>query len=911
MISKSIKIFFFFITLVSYAIGQSPSDKISYSNFNKKLLEHLIKIKIDSVRVLHKLKPLVNDSILYLAASDHASYLNGKKILSHFQNENITKKTPQLRADYYGAVDYSVGENVALTYTNSPVKNKQGKIHINDTYEKTAFDFVDMWVHSPGHYANIITPGYQITGVAVSIDYNTNEVRAVQNFALVKWEYVFNESPTMFEYSNYVPPKVTSSFDEVSHVMHKGKHAWKLKTPDFTDEEILKCFQEIDSSTGIMKIDTIGRNILLYTDKVDLMYDILKKRKDGLAIEVMSYIPYDCGNPAYYEKPSRRNGQCVFSGTVLKPKYKKSLRKGFKPKYKLTFPEIVGGVTKTFFSKGKFSAKKLKIHSIIKNKPEADYFYARIAKLPKKFSGGYLECNLVVIKKKEVCRVMHFSNFCGEPLDMSKKISALGDLTDSTFELKPYSYHYNFTIPFKKDKFEYQYSDIKPFLDSLTKDSITVLKLKIFAQTSIEGTANINLALQEKRAESIVSALQKVQKQNISKDITTGDGWEMFLKQIAVNSSLDEFKNKSQTEIEKMFADPAICKKYESFLAIQRKADISMDIYKNITDSNRRYYLKHNYNRCIDSITKFSKKKIFPEKIIAYTDTLVKIQNYTYRYILKGKLDTSVLFELHIPTGCSYYKLRFNKLWMSDKLKQVGTNSKKSEYYKELTAISDCSKMYSVDSLFYKQILFNKTLFLIDNFEDLSYTGLSDDKRFYYINNLLESVNPSIGTDSTLINNYRALSLKFYTKVIDYLQPLKLNKSTKAIKAFCLGKIYNHYIEDSLLNDTMALKLAKFFIYEENMEYAFLTIMPYVNVENPNHEILILYLKMIYENYEEYPQSNYSALLIDASEYLNDREWCEMFIGPCNISFQVFDYEPLRKLYCKKNAGYRNYAKDY
>ena len=48
--------------------------------------------KIDSVHGSHKLKPLYNDSILYVAARHHAGYLREKGNLSHTEPEYGTKK---------------------------------------------------------------------------------------------------------------------------------------------------------------------------------------------------------------------------------------------------------------------------------------------------------------------------------------------------------------------------------------------------------------------------------------------------------------------------------------------------------------------------------------------------------------------------------------------------------------------------------------------------------------------------------------------------------------------------------------------------------------------------------------------------------------------------------------------------
>lgn len=178
---KRLLIYFAFSILF---ILESHSQEISSNSFNRKLLEQLIKTKIDSVRNKNKKGDLLNDSILYLAANHHANYLLENNTLSHTE-KNGKQKTPQARAEFFGAKNYLVGENVAFTYMKVNVKDKKGKFHINKTYEDLANDFVDMWIHSQGHFNNIVHSDYTLTAVAIAFNEKTNKVYAVQNFAWI------------------------------------------------------------------------------------------------------------------------------------------------------------------------------------------------------------------------------------------------------------------------------------------------------------------------------------------------------------------------------------------------------------------------------------------------------------------------------------------------------------------------------------------------------------------------------------------------------------------------------------------------------------------------------------------------------------------------------------------------------
>ena len=173
-----------FHIIFSYkGFSQSLSDSINLRTINKYYLEQLIKTKIDSVRIKNKREVLKEDSILYLTAGYHANYILENNVLSHTEKKP-KMKTPQTRAEFFGAKNYLVGENIAYTYVNELIIEKNKK-NTNITYQDVANDFVDMWVHSPRHFANIINKDYTLTAIAISFDEKTNKVYAVQNFAWI------------------------------------------------------------------------------------------------------------------------------------------------------------------------------------------------------------------------------------------------------------------------------------------------------------------------------------------------------------------------------------------------------------------------------------------------------------------------------------------------------------------------------------------------------------------------------------------------------------------------------------------------------------------------------------------------------------------------------------------------------
>jgi len=163
------------------SLNHSYSQKIDIHDFNYQYLEYLIKTGIDSLRQIEDLKPLHHDSILYLAAKDHASYMLGTNVLSHEQRDIPERETPHDRINYYGGNYSRTGENIAFTHIYLPVESGRstGESNIIDDYRSLASSFVEGWKNSPGHYRNIVTSEFNITGVTVSYNPLTQKIFGV------------------------------------------------------------------------------------------------------------------------------------------------------------------------------------------------------------------------------------------------------------------------------------------------------------------------------------------------------------------------------------------------------------------------------------------------------------------------------------------------------------------------------------------------------------------------------------------------------------------------------------------------------------------------------------------------------------------------------------------------------------
>lgn len=811
------------------------------------------------MRATKGLLPLANDSILYVASKYHAGYLLTLGKLDHYENDVPDRKTPQLRAEYFGAENYLVGENLVSSQFASTILDKKGKIRNNFTYDEISTNLVIAWVNSLGHYKNMITKEYNATGLCVMIDPKKNIVYSVQKFANILYKYDFTENKKMFDYSDFVQPPIVHSFSEVSHSRHPGKHVWKLKTPKDSISFCNSCNEKIDSSIYLNRIEQRGNKIVFVSPDPLLMNELLRRRRNGLAIEVMEYGPYDCGNPEFYTDPSRRNNQCTFSGNVLEPVYRKKLKNGFK------------------------GAGKKKSYKKIKEKIGEDkvkYFEYTIAKLPKDKFKGLLEFNLVVIQKKKVCRVWHFSDACGNIPHELYSMPFLIEIPEYDYSPSIEFEKITFEIPFEQGKSVYDRKDIQPILDSLIADNFEVDSLEIRAFSSLEGDEIINKELQKKRANTLADALLEKQNNKIKYTVTATENFQKFEEQINLNNELKIFKGLSHDDLKKKINEPGMADKYEKYLAQQRKAKITMSVRISITENGMEKHLIKKFNSIQKSI---ATSKVTEEKL-KYIDTLIAIQHKAYLLVKNKKAAYSLLAKLESKNLS--LDLKRNAIIYSEDLGiYKGKDSTETERnrYNAYSQLNDKDEMHF--DVWYNQLRYiirdkqkfpNKEMYR--SLQDNCYSTFTDDKQ------------RRLAVEASVNYHLRVCSEQGYNE-----------ESLKYLRDF--------FVSDSLATDSIRYEIGELFTYFKKYNYAYQVLMPSVFAGRNHHPTLMLVAKLSYSHIEETHSAQYHNELMSLEKILTNEEWCSLFVGPCNISYQILDHEPFRNFYCEKCGDYKNFAK--
>lgn len=875
---KSILIFKLLL-LAFVSFGQNNSS-IDIHNFNYKLLEHFVKTGVDEVRKSYNCEPLINDSILYVASKHHADYLVRKKELTHEEEDSLLTRTPQDRVNYFGAKNYWVGENILYTPYNKLVRGKGGLTFDTHTYQGLADAMVSAWVHSPGHFKNIITPEYQLTGLSVSIDTASGRAYACQKFAIADYQYSFAENSTMFPYSDYQTPVLTNSFDGISNqLIPNYKYDFKLSHDDL--EECQSC-EQLVLNKPFLTVRVENNNFILRVEESDYVKNIMNNRKDGFAIEIVTFDDYMCGNPAYYTKPSRRNEQLKLNGRILMPIYKKDLYKGYKRRKKRKdvkfVPYIFGADSVAFFKR--FGQYKLDRHNY-------QYFEIRLGRVPRDLSGFWMH-NLVYIQNGQICHIDYLTSYCGEIMEEYQPAAFIPPSSDGNCVFFPEEKSLDFTIPFEQGKATFTKKDIDPFLVSISKLSYELDSVSIHAYSSVEGDSVTNTNLQLKRAENIAKVLKVNQSPDVPVRISTSTDWEGFYKSVAKHPKWRYLANKSESEVLKELTSIQI-NEIEPILKPERRGEISMYFTIKPTDENLMYFINRDLktiNHRLDSLANNKQN---------YTSVLDEFDIFyecVHSLVVQGKVAPTYLANLELPDNYRFhhpltqkfimYGYEFNEEFSKNKT-WVENHTGDEDFIQ-----NHCSEPSHIVPEYYYILIRNlteyyQTLDEVDGEKLQSLlTKLGRLQGFYESNPIAE-----LNIDR-LNFNLNILLIKH----VFAAEPLKY--SGNALKS--MAQIHEFYVKYGMMDGSKALLLGKTAV-------AFQQIYPGIEMMTPyatEDSVLAYMLPLGYQHITTEGSLSWYQQLIDLSTTMDINIWCDMFIGNCKIPFQAFDYEPLRDVFCEK-----------
>lgn len=549
-------------SVLFFAIAINAQD-----NFNIDELPNILVRELNKFRAANGLDTFEVNQILIDAAAIDAKNMS--------KSGQVKVDPLKVQKNLVKAGGTKKGEELAM---NAPVSKGRD----NYRTDQVAKVIWTRWENNKKDKEILVKPQYMMIGIKCMMDKDNKKVIAVATFG----GYDNFNAGAKKKKELAVPFNTKSS---------------KLGLPDVKSCKNCDKWKNYDLLQKGLKVEN-GKIYLEYANLKDLKR-LLKKTKDGLAVDIVQRAQYDKADYNIVDNNLQNKG--IMQKVVFKDKlFSKNL---IKPDPK---------------AKKQVKINKLKVE---------------MGKFNTKISGPY-ELNLIVIQDGHVCKTITRSYLEQGDQESSTPIGLLP--TDESIGLKPpfeprsESSILNFTIPFEKNKSEFKPEDIQPFIRALNEPDFVIDGLFIYAYSSIEGDAKQNAKLQQKRAESVVKVLQGMQNSKINPKIETKDSWNLFELEQEDGKYADLVKMGKDKAVKKINTDRKLLEELEPVLAKQRFAQIVMDITYDITGDKEQRFTQVSFNRAI-------KANKIPQ---AY-----KIMEYAYKQRVAKKYTDDVMDSMKLP----------------------------------------------------------------------------------------------------------------------------------------------------------------------------------------------------------------------------------------------------------------------
>ena len=478
-----------------------------------------------------------------------------------------------------------------------------------------------------------------------------------------------------------------------------------------------------------------------------------------------------------------------------------------------------------------------------------------------------LEFNLLIIKNKELCRYMRFYDLPEnklELLNLPLYMDTLAFIQDTNVQKeRQLTFHKNmeFTIPFEKNKYEYRAEDLYPLRDSLLLNYYNITSLKIRAYSSVEGSLEKNIELQEKRAESITNALESFQSIKIKREVSASENWVEFLNDI-INTKYAFLKNLSKEEIKQELDKKSLKEEMEPILKNHRKAVLFLEMEKKHTyvDLSEQQMIKK-FNEAVDQKN---------------TALALELQQVIFQNVETQKYTNKVLDDLEVPEVASNISLLSNKIVFKSN----------QELSNELTALTSFQRLLDLDrgnlNIKYNIVVLYLSLF--------SQNELVIDR-----NKMLQHIKEleKLKYDPRMV---RRMMVNYQLIMCEYL----LSEKKYAAKDKALQYIFSNY-KNTPYSDEDLLRLSKYFTAYNKQDWAIKMIENRVSKINISEDLLFYYINLTISDNKYTSKPAYRSILLNAYN-LNSSRFCKMYdtaYSEGGISFQLLEDDYLKKNYCE------------
>lgn len=500
---------------------------------------------------------------------------------------------------------------------------------------------------------------------------------------------------------------------------------------------------------------------------------------------------------------------------------------------------------------------------------EQGEFLADLGRIPAGVDTSDITINLLVIKDKCLCKTIPYNDLNGKNLRLLEIDLAVDTLSISQ-SVDSNSRYLTFTVPFEQSTSEYQVEDIKPFLDSIELNRFNIKEIEIKAYSSIEGNALINKNLQEKRANSIMAAISEYQLQEAKTQIQTFENWDGFMESIKGSPYEDEFRGLNHEEIRARVNADTLGYDLEPYLAPQRKADIKIWVESIFIDSLTPEFLPDKFRRAVED-----------KEYIRAT----ALQTLLYRAVMEGKLNKKVLFETEIPQYEEYISLLNNRLafhmQFNDSENQDSLINLMRQEVEALLGIQAGNGHLNYNRQVIKLYYWAK---------DLTYLVVDHENRIDQVRDFEREIRKLYNTK---IDNYKVNRLRMNFNIIAadfYYEREEFRERIRALK-----QVYR-YVKKARLDRAQTFRMARYFIYQMQIEWAINIMLPYIKSGDYDADFLLTFLSIaVYDERTVSKEDLYKYTRIAADKFTSS--YCQLYDKP-GMSVDFLTDLEMKEIYC-------------
>ena len=656
---------------------------------------------------------------------------------------------------------------------------------------------------------------------------------------------------------------ILSSFGTRNHFKAPKSHryhAWRIKSGEkikAKDRNIYNRFA-VSYLSNIM-LSRQKNSISVYFPNTTNLRKLFKNRKDGLCLEFITFKDYK-SDSVYYTKPARRNGACIFNGTVPKPIYKKKINNLIRKQNKR--------------KRKRKSNKELIIN---------------FGKIPKKLSNDLLDINLIVLKKNRIIDIIPFLNIYGGYLNYpiyADTIPVSFHIRDVENPHKPEFKTLRYKINFERDKTIIDKVSINRIKKGLNTKGYKPVYVSINSYASIEGTEEHNKILFKQRAKNLIKIINENTVDSFPMHVNTEENWKLFTQQIT-NTKYNFLKNSTKDFVKRFLLLDQPLIDLDKQLKQQRYVSLQIVLKEIVTEKKQIRYALKNY------ISIFNKNNEKTFHLINNSDRsqLSDLQHFIFKKIIENKIGMDALDTLPTIFAINKYKNQEIAFWQLeiDKLSFELVYNKSLTLNDKYELLKKLSKINGVDPL----ITINYYIMSVaDNFRNQLKSPATINEKFNKrYNKKLENAEKKIQ-----IPYIKNLRLFYHINKLSYEYKRNNFSQFKRCKS-SLKYVYN-YFSDTTINENYRFDACKFFVLLHKYKYAS-KIISNICVNGTTNKEIIHYYSILYFG-QNHSLTSDCQFLFDLSTILNKKEWCELFTGRNRIGFKIMDYSLLRDFYFDK-----------